>query len=199
MDWGTVGDAFKQLFMGVAPAAGSAVAQGLIGQMLPGQGSSTSFHGMDPRTSTGQKAEKSRLTQLKGAEGRLDQALAGEMDPRLEYNIRKDQRAASAATGGLETGGHAVREMNSLADERNKIIQRESALVNNLSQGYTPLSIQRSHTDAKPNLWGGILTEMAGAPLRKGFEGMVDNFATNPDTKKKKAAPSYDEGPGGAF
>lgn len=189
MDWGLVGDAFKQLFMGVAPAAGSAVARGLIGEMLPGQAAGTTFQGMDARTGTGQKAERSRLTQLKGAEGRLDQALAGEMDPRLEYNIKKDQRAASAATGGLETGGHAVREMNSLADERNRIITRESGLVDSLSKGYQPLSIQSAKTEAQPSLWGGILTEMAGKPLQKGFEGMIDNFANKP--KKQFEEPGF--------
>lgn len=193
MDWDSIGSAFKDLFFGMAPAIGSGIARGAIGALLPGQSGSTSYQGFDARTGTGQQAEAVRLNAAKQSEGRLNSAYAGNMDPLLKQQIIKDSRAASAASGGLETGGHRMREMKSLADERNRIITREQSHLGQMTSGYTPLSIQGIKNEPQGNLWGSILTEMAGEPLKQGISAGVNSFRNKPDKKRE----TTDDGNGG--
>jgi hypothetical protein len=180
--WGGLRETFSNMFnnqgfqdigRSVAPGVAGAATTGLINYLLPGQGERV--QGTDVRTGTGQTAEGIRLGAAAGAGQQYANSLRGHLDPREEYLARKRSRSADAASGSLETGGHAERESNAIMDQIIRNRQLFGGQTAQLTGGYQSLSPQRF--DAKPNPWAALLSGVLG----RGMETGVNTWLKRPN------------------
>ena len=162
-------------FLGsLVPAAGAAATGMLINKMFPGtQGKARALDLRQPEMQRGSQMALSRLQNLERNPNSF--GLPGDPDDpntpagqRL-IQLRRNQRAASAARGGLETGGHEVREREAVNDA---IINSYNQVQNQGFQNLGAMSpqLQLDKEPGRPSPWGTILTRALAPAVKTGLE-----------------------------
>jgi hypothetical protein len=89
------------------------------------------------------------------------------------YMIRKNARSASAASGALETGGHAEREANAVNNAIGNEYDRAYSSGFRDLQAMTP-QLQFQMEPATKNPWAEILTNAVAPGIQKGLKAGTD-------------------------
>ena len=168
-----------QGFLGsLVPAAGAAATGLLIDRMFPGTpGKARAVDMRQPEMQRGAGMAESRLANLQRNPNSF--GLPGDPeDPntpagRRLYQIRKNARSASAAAGGLETGGHAQRESDAVnAAIGNEYNQIQNQGFQNLGQMTPQLQFQQEAPQTSP--WSKILTSALAPGIKSGLQSATD-------------------------
>jgi len=159
---------------GLIPAAGAAATGMLIDKMFPG--TPGKMRAVDLRQPEMQRGAVMAEDRLKNIQARPNSfGLPGDPeDPNTPagqrmYQLRKNVRSASAAAGGLETGGHIQRESDlinrTIGDQYNQVI---NSGFSNLQAMSPQLQAQMEPGQANP--WAKILTSALAPGVHKGFQ-----------------------------
>jgi hypothetical protein len=171
-------EAAKGFLGNLVPAAGAAATGMLIDRMFPGTpGKARAIDMRQPEMQWGAGAAQSRLTNLQANPNSM--GLPGDPnDPnspagRRLYMIRKNARSASAASGALETGGHAERETNAVNNAIGNEYDRAYSSGFRDLQAMTP-QLQFQMEPATKNPWAEILTNAVAPGIQKGLKAGTD-------------------------
>lgn len=166
------GDLFKTIGGAIAPGLGMLATSAVANKAFPSSPGrviqlpgSPGAPGGDPRSAEGRAAEEIRLQNAGAASESLAKARAGELDPDVEYKLRKRVRSADAARGMLETGGSGGRELSAVQDEVQRVINREAGNVGTFTGGYQPQQLpgaaspgQGMYIPGQENPWAKLTT-----------------------------------------
>lgn len=166
---------FKDLAKEIAPGLGMAAAGAGLQALMPG--TPARVIGVDPRTETGGAAEAARLGAAQRATGQLEGSFTspyGALTPEEIAAIKKQVRSASAATGKLETGGHAKRETEAIQEANRAKQQQLYGNVAQLTSGFQPRGVVSTPGAANP--WANILTQALAPSIGKGFGALINKW-----------------------
>mgnify|MGYP001594934991 CR=1 FL=1 len=178
--WGQAGGAFARSLI---PAVGQAGTAMLLSRMFPG--SPGVGRALDLRTQDMQTGSGMAMRRLQNLEANPNSfGLPGDPnDPNTPagkrlYQIRANQRSASAASGRLETGGHEVREQDAVNQAiANEFNQNYNSGFGNLAAMNPPS--QFNYRPPQENPWAKILTTALAPAVGKGIEGAMKTPSAN--------------------